>query len=197
MDGVRIIAGRFRHRTLESPPAKTTRPITDRVKQSLFDALSVAIGFENIRVLDVFAGTGSLGLESLSRGAREVVFVEEDRRALIALSNNVEALGVKAESRIVKADAFSRGDIWRGDMGRFDMIFFDPPYPLLDKPETAEKLDTMMCRGAESALNDDGVLLFRHPGKFTPESMQTARLIMRRQDYGSMSVTWIRRMPAS
>ena len=194
---MRIIAGRFRHRILESPPAKTTRPITDRVKQSLFDALAVAIGFERTRVLDVFAGTGSLGLECLSRGASEAIFVEEDRRALAALSNNVDALGVKTESRIVKADAFTRGDIWRGNMGRFDMIFFDPPYPLLDKPETAEKLDTMVCRAAESALNDDGVLLFRHPGNFNSECMHLAKLIIRRQDYGSMSVVWLRRMPAS
>ncbi len=194
---MRIIAGTFKHRPLTSPPSKTTRPITDRVKQSVFDALAIAVGFEGVRVLDVFAGTGSIGLECLSRGAREAVFVEQDRSALAALRNNIEALGVKASSKVVAADVFTRRDIWGGAMGSFDLIFFDPPYPMFDDAKAALVLDATISVSATNALKEDGVLLVRTRTGLDMQRLEIAKLIRRRQEYGSMAMNWLTRGPAT
>ena len=92
---MRIIAGQFRGMPLVPPPGDATRPITDRAKQSLFDALQDCFAADGGGlVLDCFAGTGSMGLECLSRGARQTIFVERDRGALRALKENIAALGV-------------------------------------------------------------------------------------------------------
>jgi len=168
-----------------------TRPITDRVKQSLFDALSVAVGFHGGRVLDVFAGTGSIGLECLSRGAMEAIFMERDRHALLALRNNIEALGVKAKSQVLATDVFARGDIWGGGMGRFDLIFFDPPYPLFDDDRSAKEIDTVMTNAASNALAQNGVLLLRTPAGLDVQKLRIGALIRRRQEYGSMAINWL------
>src|SRR3954465_11870306 len=99
---MRIIAGEFRGRRLLPPEGLTTRPITDRVKQSLFDILTPLL--PDARVYDCFAGTGSMGLECLSRGAAEAVFFEADRSAVARLRKNIAALGVEGRSQIVPSD---------------------------------------------------------------------------------------------
>ena len=102
---MRIIAGAARGRRLVGPPGQTTRPMTDRVRESLFS--SIAAWLPDGVVLDLYAGTGSMGLEALSRGAKEVTFVEKDRNALDALRKNVDAVGLG-------------GRIISGDVDRFD-----------------------------------------------------------------------------
>src|SRR6476661_2428488 len=101
---MRIISGEFRGRTIHPPATDATRPITDRVKQSLFDILSPDI--EGAVVYDCFAGTGSMGLECLSRGAVKAVFFEQDRSALALLRRNIETLGVAKRSQVVPGDLF-------------------------------------------------------------------------------------------
>jgi len=101
---MRIIAGIHRGRRLLPPANDATRPITDRVKQSLFDVLSPRI--EGARVLDIFAGTGSMGLESLSRGASSAMFFESDRSAVRLLRQNIESLGLADQSTIISMDLF-------------------------------------------------------------------------------------------
>jgi 16S rRNA (guanine966-N2)-methyltransferase len=120
---VRVVAGEFKGRRLHAPRGSRTRPTADRVREALFSALG---GVEGDRVLDLFAGTGALGLEALSRGAANALFVERDRRALAALRANVEALGARAEVR--------GGDVLRALSGvaadgrQYDLVFLDPPY---------------------------------------------------------------------
>src|SRR3954470_3194229 len=97
--GMRIIAGEFRGRKLLPPEGDVTRPITDRVKQSLFDILSPRI--EGARVYDCFAGTGSMGLECLSRGAEHATFFEADRSALTRLEKNIATIQVQNRSKVV------------------------------------------------------------------------------------------------
>src|SRR5438477_10186799 len=101
---MRIIAGKFRGRKILPPEGEATRPITDRVKQSLFDILTPRI--EGSRVYDCFAGTGSMGLESLSRGAASSVFFERDREALKLLRENIDELGVTQRATVIAADIF-------------------------------------------------------------------------------------------
>lgn len=123
---MRIIGGKFRSRALTAPRGVHTRPTTDRVKEALFSALSSHLDFAGMSVLDLYAGTGALGLEALSRGAARVVFVENDRGALRALEHNVGALGVASEIEIV-AGAVERARL----PGPFDLVFADPPYELV------------------------------------------------------------------
>src|SRR5687767_8265786 len=101
---MRIIAGEFRGRKLLPPAGDVTRPITDRVKQSLFDILTPLL--PDARVYDCFAGTGSMGLECLSRGAAEVTFFEADREAVSRLKKNVESVKAGDRSRVVAGDLF-------------------------------------------------------------------------------------------
>jgi 16S rRNA (guanine966-N2)-methyltransferase len=135
---LRIVAGKFRRRKLLTNPGLQTRPLTDRVKETLFEHLeSELIGK---RVADVFAGTGTIGLEALSRGAASVVFLESDRRALELLRRNVEMLNVEDVTLCWKADVLRTSFRTKGvpHLVPFDVVFFDPPYRMVAdlKPES-------------------------------------------------------------
>jgi 16S rRNA (guanine966-N2)-methyltransferase len=160
---MRIIAGQFSGRRLIAPEGQTTRPITDRVKQSLFDIVNDRL--DGAEVYDVFAGTGSLGLESLSRGAKHVTFFEADRSALARLSQNIMALRIAERTRTIPGDLFKwfeRASIRTEDAGRIgaDVIFLDPPYRFVnDRPD--ELLQLALHLNAIH-LKPGGVLIFRH-----------------------------------
>lgn len=160
---MRIISGRFRSRRLQTPrDAETTRPIPDRVKESLFAMLQG--NCQNAQVVDAFAGTGSIGLEALSRGARHVVFIERDRRAGDMLQENIDALGVGDEVDVVRADALGPATLNRCPEG-LDLVFFDPPYPLVLDPVGWDRVKRQLERLAPR-LNDDGLLVLRTPWPF-------------------------------
>ena len=121
---MRIIAGEWRGRPIESPPGSATRPTADRVRETLFSMLASRLGsFEGLRVADLFAGSGALGLEALSRGAASVTFVERDAPAVAAIRRNVEKLGASDRVSIIAGSALS---LTRGEP--FDLILADPPY---------------------------------------------------------------------
>lgn len=128
---MRIIAGRFRRRKLVTPPGRTTRPLTDRAKEILFERLAGDIVGK--RIADVFAGAGTIGLEALSRGARSVVFIEKDRKAVQLLRKNIESLGVQDESLCWETDVLRCSFRPHGVPHRlpFDTVFFDPPYKMI------------------------------------------------------------------
>lgn len=128
---MRIISGKFRRRLLLGPPKSApTRPIPDRVKESIFSILRGHL--EGARVLDAFAGTGAIGLEAISRGASECVFVERDKKAAEVLERNISTLGCGDQAAIVRGDALGTAVLTRlGAMGGADLMFFDPPYPLI------------------------------------------------------------------
>jgi 16S rRNA (guanine966-N2)-methyltransferase len=153
---MRIIAGEFRGRKLLPPKTETTRPITDRVKQSLFDILSPIL--DDAVVYDCFAGTGSMGLEALSRGARSALFFEADRSAATALRKNITALGVNNRSQVIASDLFE----WfksAKPTNLANLIFLDPPYRFLT--ERAADLCELAKRLA-THLAPDGIVVFRH-----------------------------------
>jgi 16S rRNA (guanine(966)-N(2))-methyltransferase RsmD len=120
---VRVVAGAFGGRRLSAPAGSATRPTSDRVREAVFSILGPLDGE---RVLDLFAGSGALGIEALSRGAEEAVFVERDRRALAALRGNLEALGIDADVRPGEALRALRDAAARGEA--YDLVFLDPPY---------------------------------------------------------------------
>lgn len=132
---MRIIAGQWRGRPLVAPPGDSTRPTADRVREALFSMLASRLGsFEGLQVADLFAGSGALGLEALSRGAAHCVFVETDRRAIDSIRANIAALGASgevlarsAEHAVLPAPA--------------DLAFLDPPYGSGLAPAVLAKLD--------------------------------------------------------
>ena len=125
---MRIVGGRLRGRALAAPKSQAIRPTTDRLRESLFNILAHAYGdpVSGARVLDLFAGTGALGLEALSRGAAFVLFVDDGAEARALLRQNVEALGVAAATRIFRRDATRLGAAH--PVEPFGLVFLDPPY---------------------------------------------------------------------
>ena len=121
---MRIIAGRFRGRPLQAPLGQATRPTADRVREALFSMLASRLGsFEGLRVADLYAGSGALGLEAISRGAAHATFVEKDPKAQAAIKANAAKLGITEQVRTVGGSALS---LPRSD--GFDLVFADPPY---------------------------------------------------------------------
>ena len=126
---MRIVAGKFRSARIEAPRRLATRPTSDRVRQALFNVLEHGpprFDFEGARVLDLFAGSGALGLEALSRGARFCLLVDESAEARGAIRRNVEALELTGVTKIWRRDATKLGE--RGAILPFNLIFLDPPY---------------------------------------------------------------------
>jgi 16S rRNA (guanine966-N2)-methyltransferase len=126
---MRIVAGAAKGRRL-APPPEGTRPTSDRVREALFNSLAATMRIDGARVLDLFAGTGAVGLEALSRGAAEAVLVEKGRSALAVLRRNVETVGLPG-ARVVPrpVSAFLTDE----PVGPFDLVFADPPYAYGDK----------------------------------------------------------------
>ncbi len=126
---MRIVGGRFRGRGISAPEGRATRPTTDRVREAVFNILEhadFAPALDGARVLDGFAGSGALGLEAASRGARFVLFVETDAKARGIIRANVEALGLSGNTKIWRRDVTRMGRC--APMKPFDVVFLDPPY---------------------------------------------------------------------
>lgn len=180
---MRIIAGEFRGRRLLDPVDRSTRPITDRVKQSLFDVLAPRL--PEARVWDVFAGTGSFGLESLSRGARRATFFERHRPAVVRLRQNIDTLGVADRSRVVTQDVFQWARSEADPPADADLIFCDPPYPFLE--HRSAEIATLLVQLARR-LADEGLLIFRAP---TSSPFQPPLSVQDERTWGSMRVRFL------
>ena len=147
---MRVIAGTYRGRTLKAPKGDSTRPTSDRVREALFSILGDRV--QDARVLDLFAGSGALGLEALSRGAQSVTFVDDDRAAIAAVKGNLAALGADAEVRQTDALRFlSTAPL------QYDLVFLDPPYRLAERlaPPLSEALPAVLAPGAVAVAESD------------------------------------------
>lgn len=191
--GMQIVAGKYRHRKLESNPGETTRPITARVKVALFDRLEPEL--QEARVADVFSGTGTIGFEALSRGAASVVFIESDRRAFERLRRNVASLKAEPETLCWQCDVSKCS--FRPKGGErflpFDVVFFDPPYLF----STRLKAGTMLFRSLERLARDEitspqALLVFRCASETAFEIPPVWRPD-RRLEYSSMEVHLFRK----
>ncbi len=141
----RIIAGAQGGRRLAAPPGAGTRPTSDRVREALFSALDAMTELAGARVLDLYAGSGAVGLEALSRGAAQALLVEQDARAARTIRENIRALGVGAQARLVTAkvaQVLATGP----DDGPYDVVFADPPYPMPDA-EVGAALAALVAQG--------------------------------------------------
>ena len=160
---MRIIGGEFRRRRLKSPPERSsTRPLPDNVREAIFNLLRGH--FEGVGVLDCFAGTGSFGLEAISRGAERVVMVERDRRVAAVLEDNMETLGVEDRGEVVMSDALGAAALSRCPRPAH-IIFMDPPYEMVRDPEHWPRVRTQMLRLIQM-LTPDGYAMLRTPWPF-------------------------------
>ena len=151
---MRIIAGMYKGRSLISPPDFRIRPTTDRVKQRLFDCLGIPFDFEH--VLDLFAGTGNLGLEALSRGAKDVVFVDSSKVAVKIIEQNCTRVAVSDAVQIIRGDVFRVIHRLSREGKKYDLVFADPPYAQL---LATRLLQTVVSSGI---LTEKGVFALEH-----------------------------------
>jgi 16S rRNA (guanine966-N2)-methyltransferase len=146
---VRVIAGSYGGRTLKAPAGAATRPTSDRVREALFSILGTQV--HDARVLDLFAGSGALGLEALSRGAQTVTFVDAADPAIRAVRANLAALGADAEVRRIDALKFLSAASTRH--AQYDLVFLDPPY------REAERLARSLSEALPAVLAPGGVVV--------------------------------------
>jgi 16S rRNA (guanine(966)-N(2))-methyltransferase RsmD len=173
---MRVISGTAKGRILRSP-GEATRPITDRVKENLFNTQSVGARVRGANVLDLFAGVGSLGIEALSRGARFATFVEKDRDALRALRANLELTRLAARAWVVREDVFRF--IRRGTSEPYDLIYVAPPQYRELWAETLRALD------GRGLLAADGIIIAQiHPKEYYELELEEFELRDQRK-YGS------------
>jgi 16S rRNA (guanine966-N2)-methyltransferase len=182
---MRITGGRFCSRALRAPKGRATRPTTDRVREALFGILASAGVVEKARVLDLYAGTGALGLEALSRGAARAILVESSRDAIAALQANVAALGLERSVQLVTGDVGRvTGQVARA--GPFDLVLADPPWVLVDGGEAGAALSGLVQSGAVSPV---AWVVLEHSARTSPPDLHgLARLDVRR--YGDTALTF-------
>ncbi|MDP9001138.1 MAG: 16S rRNA (guanine(966)-N(2))-methyltransferase RsmD [Myxococcota bacterium] len=164
---MRITGGIYRSRALRAPPGFSTRPTSDRVREGLFGMLAAAGVLQGARVLDLYAGTGALSLEALSRGAAHAVLVESSRSALAALRANVKALDVSEQTHV------AAGDVTRimerlARKGPFDLVLADPPWALVDAGDVARVLADL-AHG--TALSRRAIVVLEHAARSTPPAI--------------------------
>ncbi|MGH7163125.1 MAG: RsmD family RNA methyltransferase [Planctomycetota bacterium] len=160
----RIIAGEWGGRRLEVPPG--IRPMQDRERERLFSILAPRM--EGAAFLDVFAGSGAIGLEALSRGARWCTFVENGHKVLAVLRRNLEALGAARRARVLPISAFGLHKSGEPGQGSVDIAVLAPPFPLLEDEALRPRLDTLFSYVARQLLAPGGRLILEHPSRMTP-----------------------------
>jgi 16S rRNA (guanine966-N2)-methyltransferase len=150
---MRVVAGRCGGRRLVAPPGSATRPTSDRVREALFSVLGGSV--QDARVLDLYAGSGALGIEALSRGAASAVFVDRSPRAVAAIRANLDALGIDAQVRRLEARTALRTASARADA--YDLVFLDPPYRRAAElgRELSEALPAVLAPGARVVSESD------------------------------------------
>jgi 16S rRNA (guanine966-N2)-methyltransferase len=169
---VRVVAGEFRGRRLQAPRGRATRPTADRVREALFSILG---DVRDARVLDLFAGSGALGIEALSRGAASAVFVESDGAAVAAIRRNLEAIGAR-ETRVIRRDVLK---FLASSAESFDLVFVDPPY------DSAPRLAGPLSAALPAVLSEDA-LIVTESSKRTP--LELSLPLARERTYGDTRI---------
>jgi 16S rRNA (guanine966-N2)-methyltransferase len=189
---LRIVSGVHRGKVLLTPPGQATRPTSDRAREAIFNILEHAPwspGVRGARVIDLFAGSGALGFEALSRGAAYCLFVETDADARGAIRDNAEAMGQFGATRIHRRDATDLGVKPAGDGEPFDLAFLDPPY----HQGFGEK--TLAGLAAGGWLMSGAIVVFER-GQGEPDISPAGYEVLDTRDYGAARVHFLRFSPA-
>lgn len=182
---VRVIAGMYGGRKLDAPRGRTTHPMGERVRSALFNTIMSEL--PSAEVLDVFAGTGAVGFEALSRGARRVEAIENSRLAQKVISNNIESLGLEDEYKLFRGRVSSY--ISTHPDARFDIIFVDPPYYQINEHlSTIEKLFGL--------LKPEGLMVLSKPGNSESLVQPNGIVVVDNRSYGEAHLIYYRRKSA-
>lgn len=177
---MRVVAGTLRGRPIQAPPGDATRPTTDRVREAVFNALFSLGCIDDAVVVDLFAGSGALGIEALSRGARSCTFVERDRTAVACIRENVAKLGIGERSKVVPGDAL--GTMTNGH--DVDLVLADPPYGFAEWDRLLDVVTPSLADGAVVVAESD-----------RPLAVGDEWEEVRAKRYGRTWVTFLRRRP--
>ena len=189
---MRIIAGTKRGLKLLSPKGDVSRPIIDRVKESLF---SVLHGYDlpaGAFAADLFSGVGSLGLEALSRGAEFVTFVERDEKIEAVLERNIEKAGFVGQSKVIMANAFKVGAPVGSEERKYNLVFVDPPYAKTRETSESSQLGGLMDILA-GQVADDGIVVVRTEKNIKLLKKYGVFEVEQRRSWGSMNVTLLKK----
>jgi len=188
---MRITGGTHRSRILKTLPGRLVRPTSDRVRQALFNILGPRLA--QAKVLDLFAGTGSLGLEALSRGADSAAFVDKDRRAVEVVRRNAGALGLADRTRILCFDLLTSPKRLLSLGGPFDLVFIDPPYDLTRSVGAGSKLALLLeLLWTEGIVEGKrGIAVLQHDRRSTVAEEGTSYRVSDRRSYGGTSLTFL------
>lgn len=182
---MRVISGKAGGRKLSAPKSTHTRPTTDKVKQAIFNVLGYID--EDSKVLDLYAGTGGIGIEFLSRGAKESVFVDNNLESVRYIKDNVENCKFNDVSRVYKQDVIRAINILYQNGEKFDYIFLDPPY---EKGHVKEILDLIEQM---DILNENGIIIAEHEKKFNVDEYEMLELTTRKE-YGDIAVSFLEKI---
>ena len=185
---MRIIAGSKKGMKLLSPNTQSSRPITDRVKESLFSVLYKYDLPDGAKVADLFCGVGSLGLEALSRGAEFMTFVEKDPRIIAILNKNIERADFAKESKVIRANAFKIGAVIGSGVEQYGLVFVDPPYVASMNVGPDSNLSGLLELLGEQ-VTTDGIVIVRTSGDVILLEQYGQFQIAERRQWGTMAVT--------
>ena len=185
---MRITGGVHRSRALIAPSGRATRPTSDRVREALFGILSSAGAVTGARVLDLYAGTGALSLEALSRGAARATLVESGREAIAAARANITSLGLEAKARLFALDVGRSTALLarEAESAPFDLAFADPPWALVDTGEAPRALAEIVAAGV---LGADAWVVLEHASKTPPADVAGLTRASTRR-YGDTALTF-------
>jgi 16S rRNA (guanine966-N2)-methyltransferase len=186
---MRVIAGKYRSRNLQSLPGNETRPTYDRLKETLFNVLQSAGAVEGAIFLDLFAGTGSVGIEALSRGASRIVFVESNKKAANLIRANLTSLNIDGNVSVLQEEAASALPMLIKSGEQFDVVFVDPPYAL-----AGEYGRSLRLLGSGTLLKPNAIVIAEHDKRFEPGEDHTPLKRYRRLEQGDSVLSFYRLM---
>lgn len=192
---MRVIAGSAKGIRLLAVKGSRTRPILDRVKESLFDIISGIV--PGCTVADLFAGTGGLGIEALSRGAVNCIFVDKDERAVQIIKKNIEKTCLKDRSKVVRANVFTIDAYFNKNNMKFGIILVGSPYSIIKQTPTREKIFLLFKRFVEQQIiSPQGIIILQHRKEALDISKDMYKLdIFDSRIYGNTQLSFIRPLP--
>jgi 16S rRNA (guanine966-N2)-methyltransferase len=177
---MRVIAGKYKNRALKTVADNSVRPATDKVKGAIFNIMQSRVDWTESAVLDLYAGSGSVGIEAMSRGAKKVIFVENSRSAVKFLKLNLETIGADGSAQVVFGDV---DKFLQSAFSKYDVIFADPPYAIESLPVLPTKIFE------KDVVAKNGYVIIEHPTRyeFQPSSLWE---VVVQKEYGRTSVSF-------
>lgn len=173
---MRVIAGELKGRRLEAVPGKETRPTSDKIKEAVFQMIGPF--FFGGRCLDLFAGSGSLGIEAISRGMDYTVFIDKQSKAIHTIYKNIAAMKIEKQTEVSRMDAFRALRVVAKNKAEFDLIMIDPPYKKVDYTKLLNEIMK------QQLLNEGGIIYCEHdPSEELPQNIEHLKVI-KQTDYG-------------